>query len=568
MAYPGDRRRKTRIAISPLTGAVNFDLPIFLTEADFVDASKTLGGENAMADGGADVAFSLDAEGTIWLDREIVRCDLSATPADSRIEIVVTVPASHLSDTVDSYIYCWFGSETETQPAPDGLYGKYAVWNGPTRDGFTPITAWGAWHFDEDPSDPSPPFKDSSGNDRHMTAEAAGSPTLVEGEPGRGLQTTGVADDLVVVGLTGTDAPGTGPWCVVSACPVCSTDGGSLMAQESYSMGRRMSRYSDSVNFRFGAAEASVYGLSSTGPVMAAISRSGDVAVVTANQYNDSVSGLSSVNYNWTEDLRLRADYNDTSARVIVHSFACVLACAPNVYWLRALYDNVYGTGFFGTPKASEPAAIAAEIYFDGLNAGTEVRVYEQPHGQSWRVDLDGVTPADLNETVIQFQIQGESTAADHYVWFNYDDTGTDPEPGGTGHAVAIATTDTAADVADTLQGVLNAITDLSATVDGTVVEVLNDRNGELTEPTTDSTAELTLVQIGGTATSAIDGIESSTGTSWTASYTILRPRRARIAMLSIAYENVQLFVVLTTSGVVVPASALQREDPNYANPA
>jgi hypothetical protein len=204
---------------------------------------------------------------------------------------------------------------------------------------------------------------------------------------------------------------------------------------------------------------------------------------------------------------------------------------------------------------------ITATIEFQGLTAGSEVRVYEQPHGQVWKVDFDGVIVSALNETIIEFHIQGNPDPANHYFWFNYDYTGNDPAPGGTGHEVTIAVDDNTSDVATSLQTVAETITGFSAVVDGTVVTVTNNINGELSEPTTDSDSKLTLIRVGGISTDEIDGIESSTGTSWVANYNIIRPRRALIVIGSAYTEIIQYFVDLTKAGFVVPAAAMQRDD-------
>lgn len=562
MPYPGDRRRKTRITIlaSVITGELNYDFPLTLTHANFVDATKTLGGATAMAQGGTDLAFSLDEAGTIWLDREIVRAELSATPADSRIEILVTVPASHISDTVDSYVYAWCGSETETQPASDGLYGKYAVWNGPARDGFAPLTTWGVWHLDEDPAGPIKQYKNSAGafgTGREMQVTNG---TRFDGDPGRGVILSGTytATDLVT---TDTEGPDTGPWCLVA---IGASYAGKTICSGSGGTGRSIATANPATTVRFthGATSTDLsWGGGGSGVGFAAMSRSGDTIDLVTDAANSAVSGFLSTNF---VSGVFRGATSGTGTTSPKESLLVNLRCAPNIHWLIAFKNSCFGL-LLDVPEDSQPAAITAEVYFADLNAGTEVRIYEQPHGCSWSVDLAGITPADLNDAYITCQIQSSTVPVDDYFWFNYNSTGTDPNLAGTGHEIVIAVGDMIADVAATLQSVANTVTDLSATVDGTLVTVLNERDGEVAEPADGGTgAELSLIQIGGIATDEIDGIESSAGTSWTASYQILRPRKCLIAIASIRAEIIQYNAILTTAGLTVPAGALFRED--YAN--
>lgn len=558
------------IKASIITGELNFDGIYCLTHADFPDDTTndgninpiegiTLGGASAMQQGATDLAFSLDEAGNTRLALEVVRAELSATPANSRLEVWVRV-APAPSDIVDTDIWAWWGDEAETQPAVTAPYGRNDVWNGTTGTG-VPVVTNRVNHFDELATDPTPEYKDSSGNGHHAQTNGT-NPTRVDLTPGRGQQGAALVsvDELV---------PGTADYAVVIFCsrttnttafdPYYQYNGGNPPYCGGYISGSayRVDIGTQRYDFTWGNAI--------TSPLMAMMSRDGDsVTVVGNDQYNATRTGYASESPGIAGK---QTEFANQSA--ITYSMYWVMMSAPNVAWGIALYRNVVAGTLFDRTYGIQPAAVYSTILFDSLNAGTEVRVYEEPHPQIWTLDLDAATPAGLANTYVAFQIQGSSAASDHYIWFRNNGSGTDPAPGGTGHRVDTATGDTDAEMAEAAQAILTAITDLGATFDGTVITVTNDRNGELTTPADGGTdATITLTQCGGTDATEIDGIESSTGTSWTANYSILRPRRAMIVMLSIAYENVRYSTILTTAGLVVPAGALQREDRNYYNPA
>jgi hypothetical protein len=576
MPFPGNRAFKRRIPIksSVITGELNFDGVFCLTHVDFPNIPAppagtynpleaiTLGHERAMQQYAADLAASSDEAGTAQLALQVVRADLDATPANSRLEIWVRVPA--VSDTVDTDVWLWWGDATEVQPAVNANYGRNDVWNGTTGGG-TPIVSWSVIHLDELSSDPAPQFKDSSGNSRDWTA--TGTTTRSDQAPGRAQNAGGDA----VATLSTAWAVGTSSYCTiqVSALPT----GGNVH----YSLGLNGPSWSygpdQSVVFTTAGSGSPSQRLDASGSdnytlLFGAISKSGTSAKIINNIANSTVTGVSG-NYTFASPQQLYEAWWGAATETV--SFAAYLSCAPNEYWLRAMADNILGAAgsFWDITAGISLAEVAATILFDDLNAGTEVRVYEEPHPQIWTFDLDGLTPAGLALRYITFQIQGSSSASAHYVWFRLDGSGTDPAPGGTGHRVDITTGQSAATMAAAAQAVLDVVTDLGASVVGSVVTVTNDRNGELTTPVDGgTTADILLVQCGGTDATEIDGIESSPGTSWIADYSILRPRRASIVMLSIAYENVRYSTILTTAGLVVPAGALQREDRNYYNPA
>lgn len=565
MPFPGNRTFKLRrpIKASVITGELNFDGVFCLTHADFIDFAPnaiTLGHADAMQQGGVDLAVSSDEAGNNRLALE-VRCELNATPANSRLELWVRVP--FVSDTIDTDVWLWWGDETESLPAVDADYGRNDVWNGTTGGG-APIVTWGGWHFSEDPNGPTPQFVDFSGNSRHATLSTGPAASNIYLARVCGISIPTNEGNYRSITANAANTPGLGDFSIISIVEGTSATGHVYINDGTNGVSTRYTSLSVNAYVECGDGNAQFDTSRADANLLAMTRAGGNISQITNSSTADKTNGAAA-SFSSGSNFAIIKNF-ETDRKV---GFTLVTDCGLNSHWVRAIYNNLIGTSIWDNTYTPVPAAVTATIDFDALNAGTEVRVYEQPHPQVWSFDLDGATPAVLALNYIQFQIQGESSASECYFWFRLDGAGTDPAPGGTGYRVDVVTGDTDAEMAEAAQAVLTAVTDLGATVSGTVVTVTNDRNGELTTPVDGGTdAPITLIQCGGTATDEIDGIESSAGTSWTASYSILRPRRATIAMLSIAYENVRYSTILTTAGLVVPAGALQREDRNYHNPS
>lgn len=228
--------------------------------------------------------------------------------------------------------------------------------------------------------------------------------------------------------------------------------------------------------------------------------------------------------------------------------------------------DVADATTYLDTLDTDYAGGLTREILFDDIRTSSEVRVYECPHPQSWAIDTTGLVAADIGGKYLTFQVQGESSASDHYLWFDYDNGSSDPAPAGrTGHCVELSTGDTDEDIADAIQAVLDAVTDLGATVSTTLVTVTDDRNGELEAPEdVDSGAVVTVIEIGGTSTDEIDGIESTTGTSWSASYIVLFPRRVTVGIWHQDAKTIWFELTVTTDGHIIQAGLLQDDDDAY----
>lgn len=131
--------------------------------------------------------------------------------------------------------------------------------------------------------------------------------------------------------------------------------------------------------------------------------------------------------------------------------------------------DVVYTTG-------STLDASAAYAIIDTLDSDIAVIVSNQasPHAgwacAPFQNTLDGT----------YFTINDPTTS--YYVWFDLDNTSTDPAPGGTGIEINVTSADSAATVASTLQTAMDGETDFSASVSSELVTITNANAGNVTD--------------------------------------------------------------------------------------
>lgn len=560
MAFPGDRLLKIPLTIphETIRGEIVHDGLFRKTHVGLPANFLTLGHAQAPQDGGADIAASLDELGATQIPCYVARCDLDATPANSRVEIWFR--RQDVSDTSDTVIWLWYKSTTETPPAATESYGRNDVFDGSTGDG-APVAAWAVYLFDEDPSDPSPCFVDHTGNGHG--ADDAGTVTRVESMDVRGAQT--VAGSGWITGAD-TWAPGTADYAILWA-GVLGTGGGSRI------VGNSDGTYSFSVASGAEAYVDSTYAGGPSVPTTATVigwSRDGDDMLIQVGESSNTATGWSAVDASLA-GYQLASQYAD--AGTTVRTFVALLDTAVNTYWIRAFYDCLVSESTFWEVGEITSAAIQAVFTVSPIAVGSEVRYYEQPHPQSWSIDFDGIDVADLDGTYFLFQVMGAGGATDHYAWFDLDDGSEDPAVSGrTGHEIDVSTGDSDEDIAAAVATVLAGITDLDAAGAGTSVTVTNERNGAV-DPPTDGTgaaatgASVTLIAVGGTDDEEITGVESSTSTAWGGTISVTRPRIITVVIICPGYEPVRLEgYVAQPANTLIPVS--QRVDLNYYNPA
>jgi len=432
------------------------------------------------------------------------------------------------------------------------------VFGSTTGDG-APPDGFGVWLFDEDPSDPSPCYKDHTGGGHDATD--AGTVTRVDSMDVRGAQTDAGAGWIVT---SFTWSPGTDDFTILWAGDLES--GGATRIQAT----PYVTIAADSTSGYFPASYYPCGPGVGSDPNTFAASRDGDSLLFVAGTASYNNTGFSAADVSF-ENAMLVSQYGGTGTGIC--TFAAFVDTALNSYWIRAFHDCLTAEASFFDVGEITAAAVQAVLTVSPIAVGSEVRYYEQPHPQSWTIDFAGLAVADQDGTYFLFQVMGSGGASDHYAWFDLNDGSTDPAVSGrTGHEIDVATGDTDEDIAVAAATVLNAIADLTVTIVGTVVTVTNERDGEL-EPPADAAgaaatgAEVALVVVGGATAEEITGIEESTATAWGGTVSVTRPRAITIVIIRPGYEPIRL-----EGYVAQPASALvpvsQRVDLNYSNPA
>jgi hypothetical protein len=359
------------ISAAYIYGDPEYDLPVLVTHADLPDDMITLDGTYACQDGGADIAASSDSLGTTQIPLYVRRCDLDATPANSRVQIWVR--RQDISDTVDTSFWLWWGSETETAPAVDDPYGRNDVFGGDVTGGVTgtgsPVLFDAVYLFDEDPGDPAPQYKDHTGNGHDATVQNNGTATLTRADAS-GLNVRGarlvnpIGEEGAYLTTGWTWAPGTGDfsvvWVGVPGTGFFSSTGNS--SASSYVILRStlsFVAFTDEIT-------ASGDGLDSSGTIWCA-SRSGDDVTVFEGTGSTPNTGLESASMSITGLMPISrySDFGDHNRVFIGYT-----SIALNAYWVRAVYDQ-YTSTILGTLGDIEATAVPTTLTIHCIDAAT-----------------------------------------------------------------------------------------------------------------------------------------------------------------------------------------------------
>jgi hypothetical protein len=121
MAFPTGWTKKCPLVIdnTKVSGTSNLtNFVVLLTEANFPSTAF-----DHSLDGGADLRFTSDADGTTELAFEVVTWNTSTDKA----QVWVKVPTVDYDD--DTTFYVWYGNATATAYAADDTYGSNACWD-------------------------------------------------------------------------------------------------------------------------------------------------------------------------------------------------------------------------------------------------------------------------------------------------------------------------------------------------------------------------------------------------------------------------------------------------------
>ncbi|WP_299075821.1 DUF2341 domain-containing protein [uncultured Paraglaciecola sp.] len=127
MAFPTGWGRKQKITIKASEiDATLTNFPVAIT-LDHLNSEIVDAGSNSALNGGGDIRFSSDVDGTTQLACEVQRVVTNATAGTRRCIIWVKVPS--VSSSSDTDIWIWYKKSGETQPAVSDPYGRNAVWS-------------------------------------------------------------------------------------------------------------------------------------------------------------------------------------------------------------------------------------------------------------------------------------------------------------------------------------------------------------------------------------------------------------------------------------------------------
>lgn len=128
MAFPSGwgRRCELRIQDSEVSGGLS-NFPVLITEDCLPSEMFDADGSYPALNGGGDIRFSSDKEGTNRLSLEVVNFVTNNDPANGVAELWVKVPSISASSTTS--IWVWYNKSGESQPSRSAAYGIEAVWS-------------------------------------------------------------------------------------------------------------------------------------------------------------------------------------------------------------------------------------------------------------------------------------------------------------------------------------------------------------------------------------------------------------------------------------------------------
>lgn len=173
------------------------DFPLLLTQLNLPSEMLDADGTHAADNGGGDIRFTLDRNGTVSLPCEVVDFTTNSNPVMAEAEIWVNVPS--VSAGVNTSIWVWYDQPGATQPLPDDPGGAFEVWD----SNYVVVQ-----HLDDNPGGPAPQAIDATRNGNNGTSYGGmGSSDLVSGQIGRAIDFDGSNDYLRIpaAGVTVSD---------------------------------------------------------------------------------------------------------------------------------------------------------------------------------------------------------------------------------------------------------------------------------------------------------------------------------------------------------------------------
>jgi hypothetical protein len=169
MAFPTSYKYRASLTIDYTKVSADLtDFPVLLNKdnlpANMLDSDLA----TAALNGGGDIRFSSDINGSTQLACEVVSFATNSNPASADIEVYVKIPT--LSSSTNTVFYVWWGGPDTAQPAADNAYGSENVWDS---------SFIGVWHMQTGWTTTASAITDSTSNDKHGTGSfTVGTPTM------------------------------------------------------------------------------------------------------------------------------------------------------------------------------------------------------------------------------------------------------------------------------------------------------------------------------------------------------------------------------------------------------
>lgn len=187
-AFPTGWGRKCELVIqhSQVTADCT-DFPVLVTKDTLPSEIFDADGSYPALNGGGDIRFSSNSDGSTQLACEIEQFVTDNNPANGKSAVWTK---RTLSSAANTSIWIWYNKAGESQPAEGAAYGKHAVWNSDFKL---------VQHMNQDPSGSAPQMIDSTSNSNDGTSVGSmTSADLVDAKIGKGLDFDGNDDYLQV----------------------------------------------------------------------------------------------------------------------------------------------------------------------------------------------------------------------------------------------------------------------------------------------------------------------------------------------------------------------------------
>lgn len=174
------------------------NFPLLFTRSNLPSEMLDADGAHPAQDGGGDIRFTLDRNGSYVLPCEVVSFSTNANPALATAEIWVKMP--FLSGSTNTSLWVWYDKPGASQPLPDDPGGAYEVWDS---------TYVLVHHLNNNPGGAAPQAPDASTNGNDGTSYGSmNSADLVSGQIGRAIDFDG-SNDYLRVPAAGATVTGT-----------------------------------------------------------------------------------------------------------------------------------------------------------------------------------------------------------------------------------------------------------------------------------------------------------------------------------------------------------------------